>query len=149
MIYFNENEHEKYEHGTQQLKKIKQMCRRWAHLRISFWHLLVNLKNNYVFKKLLRWANEKCSFHAEWDGHNVLPFWPIFCPFTRLATQKIKILKWKNHLEMSSFYSCVSKITIMMYGSSGMECDRHNFLSSEAISCPFTQLNTCTNNLEN
>ena len=89
------------------------------------------------------------SFHAEWDGQIVLSFWPIFCPFTRLATQKIKILKWKNHLEMSSFYSCVSKITIMMYGFSGMECDRHNFLSSKAISCPFTQLNTCTNNLEN
>ena len=47
MIYFNENEHEKYEHGTQQLKKIKQMCRRWAHLRISFWHLLL-----HFFKKI-------------------------------------------------------------------------------------------------
>ena len=30
-----------------------------AHLRISFWHLLTNLKNKYLFKKLLKWANRK------------------------------------------------------------------------------------------
>ena len=27
--------------------------------RISFWHLLVNLKNKYLFKKVLKWANKK------------------------------------------------------------------------------------------
>ena len=32
-----------------------------AHLRISVWHLLMNLKNNYLFKKLLKWANKKCK----------------------------------------------------------------------------------------
>ena len=30
-----------------------------THLRISFWHLLMNLKNNYLLKKLLKWANKK------------------------------------------------------------------------------------------
>ena len=30
-----------------------------AHLRISIWHLLMNLKNNYLLKKLLKWANKK------------------------------------------------------------------------------------------
>ena len=30
-----------------------------AHLRISFWHLLTNLKNKYLFKKLLKWPNRK------------------------------------------------------------------------------------------
>ena len=30
-----------------------------AHLRISIWHLLINLKNNYLLKKLLKWANKK------------------------------------------------------------------------------------------
>ena len=32
-----------------------------THLRISFWHLLMNLKNNYLLKKLLKWANKKCA----------------------------------------------------------------------------------------
>ena len=37
-----------------------------------------------------------------------LSFWTIFCPFTPLTTQKIKILKkWKNHLEILSLYTCV------------------------------------------
>ena len=31
-----------------------------THLRISFWHLLMNLKNNYLLKKLLKRANKKC-----------------------------------------------------------------------------------------
>ena len=40
-------------------------------------------------------------------------FWAIFCPFT---AQKIKILKkWKNHLEISSFYISVPKIMIRWY----------------------------------
>ena len=39
-------------------------------------------------------------------------FWAIFCPFTPLPAQKIKILKkWKKHLDIS-FYICVSKIMI-------------------------------------
>ena len=32
-----------------------------AHLRISVWKLLTNLKNNYLLKKLLKWANKKCK----------------------------------------------------------------------------------------
>ena len=32
-----------------------------AHLRISVWHLLMNLKNNYLSKNLLKWANKKCK----------------------------------------------------------------------------------------
>ena len=30
-----------------------------AHLRTSVWHLLMNSKNNYLLKKLLKWANKK------------------------------------------------------------------------------------------
>ena len=42
------------------------------------------------------------------DRQNFLSFWTIFCPFTPLTTQKIKILKkWKNHLEILSLYTCV------------------------------------------
>ena len=36
------------------------------------------------------------SWYIERDRHNFLSFWAIFCPFTPLATQKIKILKWKK-----------------------------------------------------
>ena len=30
-----------------------------THFRIPFWDLLMNLKNNYLFKKPLKWANRK------------------------------------------------------------------------------------------
>ena len=40
------------------------------------------------------------------NRQNYLLFWTIFCPFTPLTTQKIKILKnWKYQLEIS-FYTC-------------------------------------------
>ena len=43
------------------------------------------------------------------NGQNFLSFWTIFCPFTPLTTQKIKILKtWKNCLEILSFYTCAT-----------------------------------------
>ena len=44
-------------------------------------------------------------------------FWAIFCPFTHLTAQKIKISgKWKKkYLEISSSYTSVSKIMIICY----------------------------------
>ena len=33
-----------------------------AHPIISVWHLLMNLKNNYLLKNLLKWANKKCKY---------------------------------------------------------------------------------------
>ena len=33
-----------------------------AHTRIFVWHLLMNLKNNYLLKKPLKWANKKCKY---------------------------------------------------------------------------------------
>ena len=29
------------------------------HLKISFWHLLMNLKNKYLFNEMLKWANNE------------------------------------------------------------------------------------------
>ena len=71
-------------------------------------------------------------------------FGPHFCSFTLLTTRKVKILKkWKKHLEMSSFYTGAPKNhDHMMYASSDMECDRHDFLSFWVIFCPFTPLLT-------
>ena len=43
-------------------------------------------------------------------------FWAIFCPFTSLTAQKMKISKkWKKTQEISSFYTTVSKIMIIGY----------------------------------
>ena len=54
-----------------------------------------------------------CSWDMEHDKCNYFSFWDIFCPFTPLTAQKIKISKkWKKQLEISSFYSCVTKAMI-------------------------------------
>ena len=55
--------------------------------------------------------------HGSWDmvhdRCNYFSFCTIFCPFTCLTAQIIKLLKkWKKSLEMSSFYICVPKIMI-------------------------------------
>ena len=42
-----------------------------AHLRIPFWHLLMNLKKQIIIKKLLKWANKKQN---NFNIHNV-----VFC----------------------------------------------------------------------
>ena len=55
-----------------------------------------------------------CSWDMAHDGYNYFSFWVIFCPFTPLTAQKIKISKkWKKHLEISLFYTSVPKIMII------------------------------------
>ena len=52
--------------------------------------------------------------HEVWQ--NFLSFCTTFCFFTRLKTQKIKILeKWKKCLERSSFHTSVPKTMIICY----------------------------------
>ena len=56
-----------------------------------------------------------CSWVMAHDRYNCyFSFWTIFCPFTHLTGQKIKILKKlkKKHMEISSFYICIPKIMI-------------------------------------
>ena len=56
------------------------------------------------------------SWNIEHDQQNFLSFWTIFCPFTPVTTQKVKISKnWKMFLEISSFYTSVPKIMIICY----------------------------------
>ena len=47
-------------------------------------------------------------------GHDsFFSFWTIYWPFTPWQTKKMKILKkWKQHPEISPFYTCVPKIMI-------------------------------------
>ena len=64
--------------------------------------------------------NENHVMSGSWDARcnrqSFLLFWVIFCPFTPLTIQKIKILKkWKKLLEISWFYTSVSKIMIISY----------------------------------
>ena len=56
-----------------------------------------------------------CSWDMAHDRRNCyFLFWAIFCPFCP-NSQKIKISKkWKKHLEISSFYTYVSKIMIRL-----------------------------------
>ena len=56
--------------------------------------------------------NDNHMMYGSWDmkrdRQNFLSFWTVFCLFTPLTTQKIKILKkWKKHLEILSFYTSV------------------------------------------
>ena len=57
-----------------------------------------------------------CSRDMARDRCNYFLFWAIFCPFTPLTAQKIKILKkCRKHLETSLFYLCAPKIMIRWY----------------------------------
>ena len=49
--------------------------------------------------------NDNHMIYGSWDMKSdryiFLSFWTMFCPFTPIRTQKIKILKnWKKHLEI-------------------------------------------------
>ena len=93
------------------------------HLRISVWYLLMNLKNNYLSKKLLKLANKKLRIlfyfkkrkKKTWRYHYFTPvqqkfryddtecdrlklvIWSFFALLPPLKPQKIRILKnFKN-----------------------------------------------------
>ena len=60
---------------------------------------------------IMRYSSWDMELHRQ---DSFLSFRAIFCPFTPLTTWKIKTLrKWKKHLDMSSFYTYVPKITII------------------------------------
>ena len=48
--------------------KTSHICEGEVPLRISFWHFLMNLENNYLLKKLLKWAKKCKNFNI----YNVL-----------------------------------------------------------------------------
>ena len=84
------------------------MERNFCHFRIFFCPFTP--LTTWKIKHLKKWKNTWSYYHfthvdQTWqpykvwflrygaDGHNFLSFWTIFCPFTPLTTQKIKILK--------------------------------------------------------
>ena len=83
------------------------------------------------------------SWDREWDRQNFLSFRAIFCPFSPLATQKIKNLKLKKTPgDITILHICTINDNHMMYGSWDMKHDRQNFLSFWTVFCPFTPLTT-------
>ena len=99
-----------------------------------YWWTLKNLKNqnfeNMKKKKKKKIAADITILHMCTKSHNqmkysfwdteldgiFLSFWAIFCLFTPtlLTTQKTTILKkWKKYLEVSSFWTCATKNTII------------------------------------
>ena len=135
-----------------------------AHLRISFWHLLLNFEKP---EKLEFWKNEKnlleiSSFYKCVPRTTIIwgtvpeiqnetnlfchfgPFFALYHPPPNLTTQKTKILKKmkKASENVIILTLCNKKHDKMMYAYSDMECNRHNFLSFQAIFCSFTPLLT-------
>ena len=84
------------------------------------------------------------SHAIEHDRQNFLSFWTIFCTFTPLTTQKIKILKKmkKPPGDIIILHKCTINYNHMMYGSCDTKGDRHNSLPFWTVFCPFIPLTT-------
>ena len=85
-----------------------------------------NLKNQN-FEKLKKTSgdiiilhNDNQMMYGSWDTECnreiFLSFWTVFCPFTPLTAQKMKISKkWKHYVEISSFYTSVPRTMNIWY----------------------------------
>ena len=93
--------------GHKHLKKSHTCEEGEAHLRISVWHLLINLKNNYLFKKLLNWANRKCEYF-------------------NIYKNKKQIIKKQRKTpgDIITVCLCTNNLHDMIYSFWDTECDR-------------------------
>ena len=89
---------------------------------LFFVYLPPNNPENQNFEKWKkRVAISFTQVYHKWQSYDAwflryVSFWVIFCSFTPLTTQKIKILKkWKKELEIPSFYTGVPNIMIVCY----------------------------------
>ena len=83
----------------------------WKIKILKKWKNCLEMSSFYIYvpKIMIKW----CTIPEIWCVTDVIifHFWAIFCSFTPLTARKIKILKkWKNCLEISSFYIYVPKI---------------------------------------
>ena len=78
----------------------------------------------------------------EHDRENFLSFWTVFCPFTPLWTQKIKIFKKMEKNTWRYYHFTNINDSHMMYGFSDMECNGQKFFSFWTVFCSFTPLTT-------
>ena len=90
--------------------------------------------------------NDNHMMYDSWDmeckRQNFFSLWIIFCPFTPLTTQKIKILKkWKKTPGDIILHKRTKSHNQMLYSSWDMVCNRCNCcFSFWVIFCPFTSL---------
>ena len=70
------------------------------------------------------WSYAICSWDMLSDGCNCyFSIWAIFCPFTSVTAQKMKMSQqMKKQQEISSFYTCAPKIIIICYTVSEIWC---------------------------
>ena len=109
--------------------------RMWQTTFLSFWAIFC-FSTLLMTQKIKTWEKKKKKktpediilyVYHKWRSYDVWflkykVWWTefstvlaIFCPFTPLTTQKVKILKkWKKHLEILSFHNCVPQMTIMI-----------------------------------
>ena len=121
-----------------------------------------NLKNQNFEKLKKKHARRHYHFthvHHKWRSWCMVPdirsttdrflsFWMIFCPFSPLTTQKIKILeKWKIHGDFANLHMCTIHENHMIHDSWDMEHDRQNFLSSWVIFALLIPLAICKINI--
>ena len=129
-----------------------------AHLRISFWHLLMNFEkpkksefrkkekkknnnNNNNNKKYWRYHHFTHVYQKPqlgtapeiWSDTFFLSLRAIFCllssPFPNTPENQNLKKKKKSSGDVIILKLCNKKHNQMMYAYSNMECDRHNFLS--------------------
>ena len=85
---------------TERITHVK-MVGHTSEVRIYFWHLLMNSKNNYLLKNRLKWANKNCK---NFDIYNIIFF-----------------LKNEKHLEILLFKPVYQKSWYLH--SWDVECD--------------------------
>ena len=86
--------------------------------KLKFWKNEKNAWKYYHFTQVYQKLGS-CYTVPEVGRHGCncyFSFWTYFCLFTPITAWKMKISKkWKKHLQMSSFYTCVPKIMIIWY----------------------------------
>ena len=105
-----------YRHTVHLLKEMW----RWV-LRSFVWHLLVNLKINYLLKKLLKWANKKCK--------NFTIYTVVFFLKKKRKKNTWRYLffffqKRKKPGDIIILHLCIKYYDDMIYSSWDIECDR-------------------------
>ena len=105
---------------------------------LSFWTIFANRKNSILKKwkkrtsvplMIITWCMVP-EIMSLMDKY-FLSFLTVFCSFTPLTTQKIKLLKKMKKLpgDIVILHMCTINDNNMMYVSWNMECDRQTFLS--------------------
>ena len=91
-----------------------------------------------------KWQSyDVCSWDMERNRQNFLSFWTVFCPFTPLCTQKIKILKkQKTQLKMLSFTNVYHKWQSYDVSFLRYRVQQTEFLLFWTIFYPFISLTT-------